>query len=135
MRMFLISAAVTAAILLPLDFLWLRTMRPFYEAQMGGLLLPQPRMLAAIAFYVVYAGGLAFFAVWPNLSGGTLLKAASLGAALGFIAYGTYDATNYATLKDFPLKVMLVDWTWGTTLSAISAGAAWLVLSKLGYTS
>lgn len=135
MRVFLISAAVTAAILLPLDFLWLRTMRPFYEAQMGAMLLPEPRLLPAVLFYIVFAAGLAFFAVWPHLTGGSFLKAAAYGACLGFIAYGTYDATNYATLKDFPLRVMLVDWSWGTVLSATSAGVAWLVLSKLGYAS
>ena len=135
MRMFLLSMLLTAAIALPLDLIWLTSMRPFYEAQMPGMLLAQPRLVPAVLFYITFAAGLAFFAVMPNLSGGSLLMAAAYGAALGFVAYGTYDATNYATLKDFPLSVTVVDWCWGTCLSATTAALAWLVMDWLGQTS
>ena len=126
-------ASVAAAIIMfPLDFMWLRSMRPFYESQMGSILLPEPRLVAAVLFYLMYAVGVAFFAVIPNLGTGTVWSAAAYGAALGFIAYGTYDATNYATLKDFPLTVMLVDWTWGTSLTAVVAAGGWLLMTWLG---
>jgi uncharacterized membrane protein len=135
MRMFLLSLLLTAVIALPLDLIWLTTMKPFYAAQMPGMLLDQPRIIPAVLFYVTFAAGLAFFAVMPNLTGGSMTKAAAYGAALGFVAYGTYDATNYATLKDFPLSITIVDWSWGTVLSATTAAFAWLGMNWLGQTS
>lgn len=134
MRLFLLSLPLTAVVALPLDLIWLSTMRSFYEQQMPGMLLSQPRMVPAALFYVTFAAGLAFFAVMPNLAGGSLITAAAYGAALGFVAYGTYDATNYATLKDFPLSITVVDWCWGTVLSATTAALAWLALDWLGQT-
>lgn len=134
-RTFLLSFVLTAAIALPLDLIWLTTMRSFYEQQMPGMLLAQPRLIPAAMFYVTFAAGLAFFAVMPNVAGGSFLTAAAYGAALGFVAYGTYDATNYATLKDFPLSITVIDWSWGTILSGTTAALAWLAMSWLGQTS
>jgi uncharacterized membrane protein len=123
-------ATIAAAIVMfPLDFLWLRTMRPFYESHMGNILLAEPRIAAAILFYLVYAGGVAFLAIVPNLETGTFWSAAGYGAVLGLVAYGTYDATNYATLKDFPATVMIVDWLWGTSLTAVVAALGWSLMN------
>lgn len=130
-RQLAISTLAAAVVMFPLDFLWLRTMRPFYESQMGSILLSEPRITAAVLFYLVYAIGIAFFAIIPNLGSGTIWTAAGYGAALGLVAYGTYDATNYATLKDFPLSVMIVDWTWGTALTAVVAAAGWRLVTWL----
>jgi uncharacterized membrane protein len=131
MRQIVFAALAAAAVMFPLDFLWLRTMRPFYESQMGSIMLSDPRVAAAVLFYLVYAIGIAFFAIVPNLGTGTIWTAAGYGAALGLVAYGTYDATNYATLKDFPVSMMIVDWTWGTVLTAVVAGAGWRVMNWL----
>jgi uncharacterized membrane protein len=128
-RQLLFATLAAAVVMFPLDFLWLRTMRPFYESQMGSIMLTEPRIAAAVLFYVVYAVGIGFFAILPNLGSGTFWTAAGYGAALGLVAYGTYDATNYATLKDFPLSVMIVDWAWGTTLTAIVAAAGWRLMT------
>ena len=130
-RQLAFSAIAAAVVMFPLDFLWLRTMRPFYESHMGSIMLSEPRIAAAVVFYLVYAAGIAFFAILPNLGSGTIWSAAGYGAALGLVAYGTYDATNYATLKDFPVSVMVVDWTWGTVLTATVAAAGWRVVSWL----
>ncbi len=130
-RQLAISTLAAAVVMFPLDFLWLRTMRPFYESQMGSILLSEPRITAAVLFYLVYAIGIAFFAIIPNLGSGTIWTAAGYGAALGLVAYGTYDATNYATLKDFPLSIMIVDWTWGTALTAVVAAAGWRLVTWL----
>lgn len=135
MQNFLLSFVLVAVIMLPLDLIWLSSMRPFYEQQMPGMLLEQPRLIPAAIFYLAFAAGLAFFAVMPNLTGGSLLSAAAYGAALGFVAYGTYDATNYATLKGFPLSITVVDWAWGTFLSATTASLAWLAMSWFGQTA
>jgi uncharacterized membrane protein len=128
-RQLAFATLAAAIVMFPLDFLWLRTMRPFYESQMGSIMLLEPRVAAAVAFYLIYAVGIAFFAILPNLGSGTIWRAAGYGAALGLMAYGTYDATNYATLKDFPLSIMIVDWTWGTVLTAVVAAAGWRIVS------
>ena len=130
----LILATIAAAVVMfPLDFVWLKTMRPFYESQIGSIMLSEPRVGAAILFYTVYAAGIAFFAIQPNLGTGTIWSAAAYGAALGLVAYGTYDATNFATLKDFPALIMIVDWTWGTVVTAIAAAAGWALMKVLGF--
>ena len=92
------TTLAVALCLFPLDFIWLKMMRPYYESQMGNILLSEPRLAAAAAFYCLYAVGVAFFAVMPNLQSGSMLGATLYGALLGAVAYGTYDATNYATL-------------------------------------
>jgi uncharacterized membrane protein len=131
-RQIAFATVAAAAVMFPLDFLWLRTMRPFYESQMGNIMLAEPRIAAAVLFYLIYAVGIAFFAIMPNLTTGTIWSAAAYGAALGLVAYGTYDATNYATLKDFPIKIMIVDWTWGTVLTAFVAAIGWHLVKWLG---
>ena len=35
----------------------------------------------------------------------------------GLITYATYDLTNLATLKDWPVLLSIVDMLWGTFLS------------------
>jgi uncharacterized membrane protein len=130
-RQLCFASLAAAVVMFPLDFIWLRTMRPFYESQMGSIMLSQPRIAAAVLFYLVYAVGIAFLAILPNLGSGTIWTAAGYGAALGLVAYGTYDATNYATLKDFPLSIMIVDWTWGTVLTAFVAAAGWRLMTWL----
>lgn len=128
MRTFLFSWLAVAIVMLPIDFIWLKSMRWFYEQQMGDMLLAQPRMWIAVVFYLVLAAAIAFFAVVPNLDQPSWLVVAGYGAFLGLAAYGTYDATNHATLKNFPLSVMVVDWVWGTVLCAISAAAGWRIM-------
>jgi len=78
-------------------------------------------------FYLIYIAGIIFFAVYPALSGGTVHKAFVLGALLGFFAYATYDLTNLATLKDWPLTMVVVDMVWGTLLTGCVAAASFLV--------
>jgi uncharacterized membrane protein len=130
-RQIALATLAAAVVMFPLDFLWLRTMRPFYESQMGSIMLSEPRIAAAVLFYLIYAIGIAFFAIMPNLGAGTIWTSAGYGAALGLMAYGTYDATNYATLKDFPLSIMIVDWTWGTVLTSVVSAAGWRLMTWL----
>ncbi len=133
LKQFAMATFAAALVMFPLDYLWLRNMRPFYESQMGTILLAEPRLSAAALFYVIYAGGVAFLAIMPNLGAGTLWTAAGYGAVLGMVAYGTYDATNYATLKDFPITVMIVDWVWGTLLTATVAAGGWYLMNLAGF--
>lgn len=122
MRDFFKLYICVAAVLFPLDMIWLKSAHGFYASQMGELLLDKPRLVAAAGFYLFYVVGIVVFAVSPQTPTGTAWQAALLGALLGLVAYGTYDLTNYATLKGFPLKLAMVDMTWGMVLTALSAG-------------
>tara|TARA_B100002051_G_scaffold147570_1_gene139644 strand:+ start:11422 stop:11796 length:375 start_codon:yes stop_codon:yes gene_type:complete len=118
---------VTIPLFFLIDLVWLGWIgRKFYQEQIGFLMGPV-NWPAAILFYLIYIAGIIFFAVYPALSGGTVHKAFVLGALLGFFAYATYDLTNLATLKDWPLTMVVVDMVWGTLLTGCVAAASFLV--------
>ncbi len=117
---------ITLAVFFLIDMLWLGLVaRGFYRRQLGGLLSPTVNWPAAILFYLLFIAGLQIFVVAPALGGGGALPALWRGALFGLIAYATYDLTNLATLKDWPLTVTIVDLGWGAvlggTVSAVSA--------------
>ncbi|MCT2558061.1 DUF2177 family protein [Tsuneonella sp. YG55] len=105
-----------------LDALWLRWAGPnFYRPALGDLLADSFRPVPAIAFYLLYIAALVWFAVRPGHAGGGIGAAALNGALLGAIAYATYDLTNQATMKVWPVHVTLVDIAWGAFASAVAA--------------
>jgi uncharacterized membrane protein len=116
-----------------LDALWLGLIaRDFYQREYGALLAENPRMGVAVIFYLGYVAGVVFFAVAPALSSGGVWKAALYGALLGLLAYGTYDATNLATLKDYSVKAAIVDTLWGTFLTGSIAMAGYVAATRFG---
>jgi uncharacterized membrane protein len=125
-------AAFVAALvcLLAIDGVWLATMGPrFYSQQLGHLLSPEPQWAAAGVFYLLYALGVSALVALPAARGGmSAAKTFLQGALLGMVAYGTYDLTNQATLRDWPAAVTVVDVVWGTLLtgvvSVVAAAAA-----------
>ena len=124
-----IAYCVTLVAFLFVDFFWLtRVARDFYAGQIGPLLLDQPRLGVAAGFYCLYVVGIVAFAVMPALKANAPGTALVLGALLGLIAYGTYDLTNYATLKDWPVAVTAVDIVWGTALTAAASTVGFWVL-------
>ncbi|HEY5668520.1 MAG TPA: DUF2177 family protein, partial [Anaerolineales bacterium] len=101
-----------AAFLL-IDAIWLGLVaRGFYRKYLGFLLSPTPNWAAAIIFYLLFIVGLVVFAIAPGLQAGSLGKALLLGALFGLLTYATYDLTNLATIKDWPLIVTVVDLVW-----------------------
>lgn len=117
-----VSYLATALAFVVLDFLWLTVMAPgFYRERLGGLLLDQPNFAAAGAFYVIYVAGIVYFAVSPALQAGSWATAVIAGAALGLVAYGTYDLSNLATLRNWSLTLTVVDMFWGAALTATAA--------------
>jgi uncharacterized membrane protein len=119
-----IAYCVTAVVFLGIDFVWLsRIARDFYSSRLGDQLLAQPRLGAAAAFYLVYVAGIVIFAIVPALKADSVRLVILLGAFFGLVAYATYDMTNYATLRNWPLVVVFVDIAWGTFLTALSAFA------------
>jgi uncharacterized membrane protein len=121
---------VTLLTFIVIDGVWLGLVaRTFYKNQIGELMAAQPNWTAAIIFYLLFIVGLLYFVVYPNSDKGTTTLLIS-GALFGLITYATYDLTNLATLKDWPVTVTLVDMLWGTTLSASVALVATTLLKR-----
>ena len=126
MLKFVVAYVATAIVFFGLDFVWLSRMLGFYQSQLGELLLDKPRLGYAGAFYALYVVGVVILVVLPATEGGGWVNALLGGALLGLVAYGTYDMTNMATLKAWPLQVALLDMAWGTLLTALAAAAGTL---------
>lgn len=122
MKSFLIAYGVAVVAFLLIDGIWLGVVaKSFYAEQLGGLLRTSLLPIPAIGFYLAYTAGLVFLAVRPFDTNVSLASVALYGALVGFLAYGTYDMTNLATLKDWPVVMSVVDLLWGTILSACVA--------------
>lgn len=118
------------------DALWLTTMgASLYRATLGDILHPTVRLWPAIAFYLLFPVGIVVFAVAPGLRSGSPGEAALYGAILGLITYATYDLTNFATLRNWTLKITVIDLAYGAVVVAIVAGLTTLILQWLGRTA
>ena len=121
---------VTLVIFFLIDMVWLGLVaKNFYRRQLGEMLSPKVNWMAAILFYLLFIAGLLLFVIVPALGRGSALQALWQGALFGLIAYATYDLTNLATLKNWPLLVTVVDLAWGAVL-----GGAVSLLSTLAGT-
>ena len=128
-----IAYVVALLVFLAIDALWLAVlMAPVYASALGPLLAPEPRWAPAVVFYLLYVLGLLVFAIAPGLRARRWATAAALGALLGLVAYGTYDLSNYATLRGWPLALTAIDMAWGAVLSGVSATLAYLAASRWG---
>lgn len=122
---------ITLFIFLGIDAIWLTQVAPgFYRSQIGHLMAETPNMIAAGIFYLLYIGVLVYFVVEPAVRAGTVKDALLRGALFGLVTYATYDLTNLATLRDWPLLVTVVDLVWGTILTAATAAASVLVAKR-----
>ena len=114
-----------------IDMLWLGVIaRSLYANAMGSLMSPSPNLWAAGAFYLMFPLGLLIFAVLPHADS-PVWKVALMGALFGFFAYATYDLTNLAVIKDWPLGLTFIDMAWGTMVSGIAATMGKLALDYL----
>lgn len=121
MKTVLIAFFTSFISMLIIDGVWLTTMtKRFYSPLLSHLMAKTPQLLPAIIFYFIYIAGLVIFIILPAMQNKTaLLTVFFLGAFLGLIAYGTYDLTNQATLKDWPVIVTIVDLIWGSLLTGV----------------
>jgi len=120
----------TVPIFFAIDMLWIGVIaKDMYFKSIPGL-SPQPNWFAAIIFYLIYIVGILIFAVLPNLDKGWQ-QALLYGALFGFFAYATYDLTNYAVMKAWPLSITLIDMAWGATLTGIVATISYLIGKKI----
>lgn len=132
MKAYIVAYFSTLIAFVVIDFVWLSSMADrLYRRAMGDMLAPEFRLMPAVVFYLLFAAGLTFLAVRTGLMAGSLTTAVLYGAAVGFMAYATYDLTNQSTLKNWSTMLTIADLTWGTFLSAVSAGAGYWITQRL----
>jgi uncharacterized membrane protein len=122
------GAAAVAMVVL--DLTWLGVVaQKYYADALGPLEREQPVVVAAALFYAMYLAAIVFHAVTPSQ---TLAQAARRGAALGFVAYATYELTNWAVLRGWPARLVPVDLAWGVVLTATAAAAGFAAFRRAG---
>lgn len=118
--MFVKLYVIAFLVFLIVDAVWLGLVAPnFYKKHIGHLMAESPNFIAALVFYLLFIIGLVFFVIYPAVDRGELSYAIYAGLLFGFMTYATYDLTNLATLKDWPIIVTVVDLAWGSFLSAV----------------
>ena len=123
--------AATLVVMVVLDLLWIGVIaKPLYQQGIGHLMAERPNIGVAVLFYAIYAVGVLVFAVAPGGSTSGWVRTLVTGALFGFFAYATYDLTNLATLKNWPLGLAVLDVAWGSLVTAISAAAGKAALDR-----
>lgn len=126
---------ICTVVFFALDFVWLSTATSrIYKPLLGDLLLEQPKLGIAAAFYLAYVVGIIALAVLPGVREGAVVGALWRGALFGLLAYATYDLTNLATVRGWAWQVSVIDMIWGTTLNSAVAVAGFYAARWLGIT-
>jgi uncharacterized membrane protein len=120
--------SVTFIVFLMLDSVWLGVISPaLYKEQIGHLLAPEVNWIAAVMFYILFIAGLVFFAVAPSIQQNSWKAALRNGAFFGLVCYATFDLTNQATMRDWPMLITAIDLVWGTFICGISSLASFFI--------
>ena len=123
---------LTVPVFFLIDIIWLGVVaKNFYQKNLKYILSPNVKWSAAIIFYLIYIAGILIFAVLPAVAKDSLRHAAVWGALFGFFTYATYDLTNLALLKDWPLIIVIVDILWGVVLCSAFATLSFFVAKWL----
>ncbi len=135
MTRFVAAYVAVAVVMITLDLVWIGVIaRSMYVQGIGHLMAERPDIPVSLLFYAVYALGIMVFAVAPTgaIAGrpAGLRETLIAGTLFGFFGYATYDLTNLATLRNWPVLIAVVDITWGSMVSGAAAGAGRLVLDR-----
>lgn len=132
MNEIVIQLLIAGGVMGVIDAVWLSVVaKPFYQKEIGALLLKKPNLPAAIIFYIIFVVALVVLVINPAVDNGSWMEALSFGALFGLATYATYDLTNLATIKGFTKKLVLVDLTWGTLLTATTSVATYFLVQAL----
>ena len=132
MKILISSFLFASIIFLIIDILWLSySVKVFYRPQLGSLLLDKPILWAAVIFYLIYMLGLMIIIIQPALEKESIFHAFWTGFIFGVVAYGTYNFTNMATVKNWSAYVVFVDTAWGGLLTGSSAAMGIFLSKKL----
>ena len=118
--------------LIVIDLVWLLGIaKNLYRNEMGDLMASEPKLLAGLAFYLIYALGVCIFVIVPALSKQSWIYALQYGALFGLFCYMTYDLTNLAVVRNFPTQLAFIDIAWGSLVTALCAGFAYWVGNRI----
>lgn len=127
----LIRYVTTLITFLVIDGIWLGVVaKNMYSNSLGHLMADKPNWIPALIFYFLYPLGVVIFALNPALESKDVMTAVKLGAFLGFLAYATYDLTNNATLRDWPVHITIIDILWGIILTAAVSGIGYFIINR-----
>lgn len=128
----LLLYALTVPVFFAVDMVWLGLIaKTFYRRQIGHLMADQINWPAALIFYFLFIAGILIFCVLPAVEKHSVGRAVLLGALFGLMTYGTYDLSNLATLKNWPLIVTVADLIWGMVLTGTVSGISYCIAIKL----
>ena len=131
--MFFKLYAIALPVFLAIDIVWLTLVaKNFYAKQIGFLMAKNPNLFAALIFYLIFMAGLIVFVITPALDKKMWTQVLLTGAFFGLVTYATYDLTNLATIKDWPLIITIVDLIWGMVLSASVSVITYFIALKFG---
>jgi uncharacterized membrane protein len=129
----IISYLLTTVVFFAIDMAWLGLFaKNIYRKYLGTFLSDTVNWTAAIIFYLIFIVGIFIFVITPAVKEQSVARAVLLGAVFGLITYATYDLTNYATLKGFPLNIVFIDLAWGTVLTALVSLAGYYIVKLTG---
>ena len=129
-KQLIISFIFVSTIFLIVDVIWLSiTVKLVYKPNLGDLLNDKPVLWAAVLFYIIYMIGLTLIIIKPALASNSVLQAFWTGVIFGIVAYGTYNLTNMATIKNWSSTIVWVDMLWGGMLTG-SSSAVGIYLTK-----
>ena len=130
MKVLFLSLFITSILFIIINIIWLFfNVKYFYKPQLGSLLNEKPVIWAAVLFYLIYVVGLAIIILQPAIKQDSILQAFLTGIVFGIVAYGTYNFTNMATIRNWSPYVVLVDIIWGGFLTGTSS-ALGIYISK-----
>ena len=114
-----------------IDLFWLVVVaRKLYQQELGYIMSEKPNWIVAALFYLIFIAGLVFFVINPALEKNSWTYALLVGMLFGLITYSTYDLTNLATLKDWPIKITIIDLIWGTSLGGLVSTVTFFILRR-----
>ena len=128
-KMYLIALIVFVII----DAIWLMFIsKNLYQKELGYLLTSNPNFIATVIFYLLFLVGLVYFVINPAIGKESIKLLLISGALFGLITYATYDLTNLATIKSWPLKITIIDLIWGTSLSTLVSLCTYYIYMFIG---
>ena len=129
---FLVQYLIVLVVFFAVDLVWLGVIaKDLYAKLLGHLMAKSVNWPAAMIFYLIFILGLVIFVIQPTLADGNLVKGLGMAALFGLVTYSTYDLTNLATLRDWPILITVIDLAWGTTLSTLVTLISVLILQRI----
>lgn len=131
--MFFKLYAIALPVFFAIDMLWLGLIaKNLYRAQIGNLMKPEVNWAAAIIFYLLFIAGLVVFVISPAMEKNSWVYVLALGAFFGLVCYATYDLTNLAVAKDWPVMITIIDMVWGAFLAASVSLITYFIATAIG---